>query len=556
MFHPLGVNYKKRKEYKEAAKYYQLALEGHLKTNDQRGIASDYTNLGRISQVKAKYSEAMQYYEKALKIGLKTGNKVTQSVCYHNIGEIKALLGEHQIAIGYYKKSYILEKELGNPSDLAISCNFLAESYRALKDYKTAQEYLKEARDLSKKSGARDVLKNNFLFQAKLDSTQGKYLEALESYQKYTALKDSIFNQTKSAQIAQMKTRFETEQKESEIVRLEEQRQTQEGTIRRQNLLIVLAGLGLLLALVLTFVIYRFYKIKKKSNQQLVQLNHELYQQQDEITTQRDFIEDQRQRLEKQHSNMIQSLKAANHLQQTTFPRPADIAKLIPEHFILFKPKYIVSGDFYWIEKVDQQVFVVVGDGTGHGVIGSFMAMLATALLDRIIKNLRVTEPATILTMMNQEVRNILHQQDNNNQNGMDLGMCVFGENPEEDTLQLTFAGARRPLWYTYPGVEKVQEVSANRKAIGGFIKREQVFTQHAITVPRDTTFYLFSDGYTDQNDVKRKKISQGRFREIIREIHLLPLSEQKETLENILAKHMEGTEQRDDIAIMGWKMV
>ncbi|OJJ23101.1 hypothetical protein BKI52_01760 [marine bacterium AO1-C] len=554
-YNNLGVNYKKREEYEEAAKYYRLALEGHLKTKYQPGISSGYTNLGRISQVMKKYPEALDYYNKSLAIGLKIGNKTGQSVCYHNIGEVKATLGKHKEAIEYYKKSYFIEQELGNPNSQAITCNFLSESYRALKNYDQAREYLLQARDLAQKTGSRNVLKNNFLFQARLDSTQGKHLEALTYYQKYTMLKDSIFNQTKSAQIAQMKARFETEQKEKEILKLEKQQQAQENTIHRQNLIIIIAGLSLLLALFLVFVIYRFYNIKKKSNEQLVQLNNELYQQQDEITTQRDFIEDQRQRLEKQHFNITQSLKAANHLQQATFPHPTDIAKLIPEYFILFKPKHIVSGDFYWVEKVGNQTFVVVGDGTGHGVIGGFMAMLATALLDRIIKNLRVTEPMSILTMMNQEVRNILHQQENNNQNGMDLGMCVFEETTDSENMQLTFAGARRPLWYAYPGIEKIEEVAATRKAIGGFLKRNKDFTQHTITVPRDTTFYLFSDGYTDQNDAKRAKLSQGRFREIICDIHLLPLDKQQEQLESILAKHMEGTEQRDDIAIMGWKM-
>ena len=346
-YNNLGVNYKKREEYKEAAKYYRLALEGHLKVNYLSGISSGYTNLGRISQVMKKYSEALDYYKKALAIGLKTGNKTGQSVSYHNIGEINAALNKHIKAIEYYQKSYLLEEELGNPNSRAITGNFIAESYRALRKYDKAREYLQEARVLAQKSGSKNVLKDNFLFQARLDSTQGKHLEALAFYQKYTTLKDSIFNQTKSAQIAQMKTRFETEQKENEILKLEKQQQAQENTIHRQNLIIVIAGLGLLIALLLVFVVYRFYNIKKKSNEKLVQLNHELYQQQDEITTQRDFIEDQRQRLEKQHFNITQSLKAANHLQQTTFPHPSDIAKFVPEHFILFKPKHIVSGDFY-----------------------------------------------------------------------------------------------------------------------------------------------------------------------------------------------------------------
>ena len=555
-YNNLGVAYKKRNEYKDAANYYRLALEKHQQVGFQIGIASAYTNLGRISQVMKKYDDALDYFDKALDISLKIGNKRAQAACYHNTGEVKAILNQHKEAISFFEKSNKLEEELGNPNTQALTCNALGKSYRILKQYDKSAKYLKKGHSLAAKSGSRDVLKQNYLFQSRLDSTMGNTLEALASYQKYTALKDSIFNQQKSAQIAQMKTQFETEQKENQILLLEQKQKNQQSTIQRQNLIILLICLGMATALFLVFVVYRFYRIKKKSNEQLVQLNNELYQQQDEIITQRDFIEDQRQQLEKQHYGITQSLKAANHLQRATFPNPNDIAHILPQHFVFFKPKNIVSGDFYWVEKIDKKTFVVVGDGTGHGVIGAFMAMLATALLDRIIKSLRVTEPTSILTMMNREVRNILHQQDNNNQNGMDLGICVFEElTDENDMLELTFGGAKRPLWYAYPGIEDVGEIAGSRKAIGGFLKSKKEFTQQKIQLPRNTTFYMFSDGYPDQNNVEREKFSQESFKKLICNMHLKPLEEQNAILESTLAEYMQGTEQRDDMAVMGWTM-
>lgn len=561
-YNNMGVAYKRRKGHKDAAHYYALALEGYKAVNSQIGITSAYINLGRISQVMKQYPKALDYYNKALTITFKTGSKRARAACYHNIGEVKAALNTHKEAIEYYQKSNTIEEELGNPNTQGITNNFMAESYRILKQYDKAAKYLIKAYMLAQKSGAQEVLKENYLFQSRLDSATGKTLKALANYQKYTTLKDSIFNQQKSAQIAQMKTQFETEQKENQILLLEQEQKNQQSTIQRQNLIILLICLGMATALFLVVMVYRFYRAKKKSNEQLMQLNNELYQQQDEIITQRDFIEDQRQQLEKQHYGITQSLKAANHLQQATFPHPSDINQILPQHFVFFKPKNIVSGDFYWVEKIDQKTFVVVGDGTGHGVIGAFMAMLATALLDRIIKSLRITEPVSILTMMNQEVRNILHQQDNNNQNGMDLGICVFedsspddDQNTPDNTIQLTFGGAKRPLWYAYPGIEDIGEIEGSRKAIGGFLKNKKEFTQQTIQLPRDTTFYMFSDGYPDQNNTEREKFSQARFKKLICNMHLKSLKEQNAILESTLVEYMQGTEQRDDMAVMGWTM-
>lgn len=553
-YNNIGVIYKRRGELNEASKYYQLALEGYQAINNLPGVARGYLNLGRISQTSKKYQEALAYFDKALKITQKTGNKKAFAICYHNIGEIKALLNQHQEAIVYYEKSIKIEKALGNPADMAQTYNYLAESHRQLQAYTQAARFLKLSQALSQKSGSRDELKDSYLFRSRLDSSQGQYKEAYLSFQKYSLLKDSLFNKEKSKQIAQMKTQFETEQKESKILLLEEQKNNQQHVINRQNLLLGIIGLGLFSALALAFALYRFYRVKKRNNDQLKVLNNELNQQQDEIITQRDFIEQQRNRLQTQNHSITQSLKAAHHLQQATLPNEDNICATLPQHFIIYQPKDIVSGDFYWVEKVANTTFVALGDGTGHGVPGAFMALIATTLLNRIIKDLRTTNPADILNMMHQEVRNILRQQDNNNQNGMDIGICAI-QAGESSKLKVRFAGARRPLLFLPPGNQEVEEFKPNRKSIGGFSKNDDAFEQISAELPSQTTFYMLTDGYTDQNNTNRQRLGQVPFKEMLAKIYYQPFAQQKETLQQHLDEHMKDTEQRDDIAVMGWCM-
>lgn len=555
-YNTLGVAYKRRSELGEAEKYYQLALAGFRGVKNNNGIASALINLGRISQGQNQIKKALDFNFKALKIAVKTNNKRALSTAYHNIGELQATQNKHLEAITYYEKTIDIEKGFKSLPGQAYTYNFLAESYRQLSEYKKAKKLLKLSYELASKSKARTELKYNYLFQSRLDSSQGNYLAAFEAYKKYTAVKDSLFNTQKSKQIARMETRFKTKEKEQTILLLQEKERIQQYIIKRKNLWIAIISLGLFSALTLAYIWYRYYVNKKRNNEQLTQLNYELNQHQDEIIAQHDFIEEQRDRLEEQNTNITKSLKAANHLQRATLPATEHIAELLPQHFVLYRPKDIVSGDFYWVSKVDNRLFVIMGDGTGHGVPGAFIALIATTLLDRIIKNWRVTEPEDILTMMHQEVRNVLHQQDNNNQDGVDIGICTF-EQPKitSEKLLLTFAGARRPLYFICPNDTDIQELKANRRSIGGFRKNNGMFTQHTLELPANTIFYLHTDGYADQNNIERKKFGQTALKDMLYQIHQESCESQLTHVEKTLEEFMANTEQRDDIAMIGWKM-
>lgn len=277
-------------------------------------------------------------------------------------------------------------------------------------------------------------------------------------------------------------------------------------------------------------------------------MNEELHQTQEEIVAQRDALETKNNLLEVYTTKISSSIKAAKMIQKAILPPKNKMQKLFEEHFVLFKPKDIVSGDFWWANKIDGKKYLIVADCTGHGVSGAMLTMIGSLSLDRIIKYLGITDPAEILTKLHEEVKVVLQQDETQNNEGMDIAI-IHWHYDHEDCI-LSFAAAKRPLIYANGG--KIEKISGSRRNIGGTIDSGKVFETKTFTLPKDTCVYLCSDGYGDQNDVIRNNFSEKRLISLLQEIQPLQMGQQKEILQEQLTEHMKGTEQRDDILVIG----
>ncbi|WP_299461403.1 7TM diverse intracellular signaling domain-containing protein [uncultured Microscilla sp.] len=291
-------------------------------------------------------------------------------------------------------------------------------------------------------------------------------------------------------------------------------------------------------------------KVKEKTqglqnaNEELVTSNEELLQSQEEIAAQRD-------QLERNHKLITQSITAAKNIQQATLPSEQYIQTFIQHHFILYKPRDIVSGDFYWVELVKNNLFLIAVDCTGHGVPGAFMSMVANTLLDNIIKVNKVFDPAEILTNLHQEIKQGLNQEQTGNNSGMDVALVKLHDYAKNQ-VNVEFAGAKRPLIYIPSDTFELQEIKGTRTSIGGSQGNMIAFETHQVALPKGSYLYFGSDGLADQNNKKRKKFGEKRLKQFIQDNHSLALSKQKQLLEQALLKHMEGTKQRDDILWIG----
>ena len=223
---------------------------------------------------------------------------------------------------------------------------------------------------------------------------------------------------------------------------------------------------------------------------------------------------------------------------------------MVPESFVLFRSKDLVSGDFYFAEKIgDERIFCAV-DCTGHGVPGGFMSIVANNLLEQATRQLKLTKPSEILTYLNKGVTETLHQtyEESSVKDGMDIALCSW--NKKLKTLQ--FAGAYNPLYLFRDG--KLIEYRGDRFPVGTFVGEESgTFRNHEIKVQEGDMLYLFSDGFSDQfGGPQGKKFKVRRFKEMLREVHTFPVDQQYKMISERLKQWIGDLEQVDDIVLLG----
>ncbi|MFN6039123.1 MAG: two-component regulator propeller domain-containing protein, partial [Bacteroidota bacterium] len=244
------------------------------------------------------------------------------------------------------------------------------------------------------------------------------------------------------------------------------------------------------------------------------------------------------------------SINYAERIQRAMLPDELKINDYLPDSFILFKPRDIVSGDFYWFVHKNDIVYVAAVDCTGHGVPGAFMSLVGSSLLNEIVQTKGVSNPSLILAQLNSGVQNSLRQRENNTRDGMDLALCAI----DYKNRKLTYAGANRSLWIVRKDSAKLQEIKATKNAIGGFTEEDQEFKSHSLTFDKGDTIYLHSDGFADQfGGIDGKKLMTKRFKEILLSVQNQSMKNQRDSLNYEITNWMGGKyEQVDDILVIG----
>ncbi|HNV52529.1 MAG TPA: SpoIIE family protein phosphatase, partial [Tenuifilaceae bacterium] len=359
-----------------------------------------------------------------------------------------------------------------------------------------------------------------------------------------------------------------------EINLLNKEKQLQEVTIKNQRLVrnifivIILAVLGI------AVMITRYYLQKKKSNEKLEKQNREIAAQRDLIEAKSNELLVAMQQIEKQNRDITSSINYAQRIQEALLPTYDMLIPTINDAFILFHPREIVSGDFYWFSgytgsksiktssnrhfiqlpnKLENEsgFLIAAVDCTGHGVPGAFMSMIGLNLLDTLARS-GITSPNEMLNEMHRYVRYLLKQENNDSRDGMDMALCNITNNGQT----IEFAGAKNPLYYIANG--ELFQIKGDPVPIGGLQKEEKrEFTLHTINIDSPTSFYIFSDGFIDQfGGADGQKFSSKRFKELLFKIHDLPMLQQQEILETTL-EEWRGEEYQpiDDVLIVGFRL-
>jgi serine phosphatase RsbU (regulator of sigma subunit)/uncharacterized protein HemY len=512
----------------EALFNYRKALNAASAVGDKFAMADALNNIGSVYKSKNNFKAALDHYNRALKLYKASDHKQGEAAIYNGIGNVYLQNKNYKEALQYQLKSLQLQENIGFKKGSASTYNSLGDISSEMKNYNQAVIYYKKALDISTAISSRDVMRDSY----KSLSTIYEKLNDKENTIKYLKLyyeeKDSLLNKENFRQIYEINTRFETEKKEKEIQLLTKDQIINEKTAKQQKIIGIALIVGLGLLGILLFSLYARYRFKQRANR---------------------LLEQQKKEILKQSGLITDSIDYAKTIQEAILPDAEKLNSFLSDYFILYKPKATVSGDFYWIDKKGDQIICAVADCTGHGVPGAFMSILGQNILENVVQRSSAVNPGSILTMLNNEIVARFYKNQESVKHGMDIAMIMI----DEKHKQVQYAGAKNSLYLIRENT--LNELKADRFSIGTVSKEQQIlsYTNNTCDLKKDDMLYLFSDGFPDQKGgPDKKKFYYQPFKDVLISISKLSVDEQKQQLDEAIIQWMNGTEQIDDILVMG----
>jgi len=520
----LGIVFYYQGNYEKAAFYWENALKLKPDTTtadymaDLANLSGAYLELGNYANASESVKKVLRYYSND-----KKSDKYNSAL--NSLANIENRRKNYNQAITYYTESLKNREEgIGRMVDLAMTYVNLCGAYTDIGKPKEALEYGLKGYQKAIESGDKHELLHVYnglkLAYAKGDNFKKSY----EFAELYNTLKDSLNNIESQKQVNELDKQYQTEKKEKDNQILSKQLEIQQIQGKQQQFFLIVSGVVLVLICALSIVLFNQNKQKRRVNTKLEVKN---------------------QIIEEQHKNIIDSINYAKRIQQAVLKEEEHVSKHLPPHFILFKPKDIVSGDFYWALEKGEYLYVTAADCTGHGVPGAFLTMLGISYLNEINARKEILTPAEILDELRAKIVNELSKH-GTTKDGMDISLMRM----HLKTREIMWAGAFNPLWYIESGILK--EIKANKQPIG-YVEGPKPFTNHILHLNANDTIYLFTDGFADQfGGPKGKKYKYKQLEENLLTNSQKPFEEQKEILSRSFDDWKLNLEQVDDVTIIG----
>ncbi|MDP1800377.1 MAG: tetratricopeptide repeat protein [Bacteroidota bacterium] len=536
-FENIGNIYLAIKDYKKAKEYYVKGLRVAMDIHSEDAIASVYSKIGLVFYEVNDLDSAEWYYTKAKITFEKNNDEPALGIIYNNLGNLYKDREDNVKAKDYIERSLEIDRKRNNRKGITSSLSNLGLVYGKLKDYRNAERVLKEAITLSYDINYLQGVKDASIILSKIYTLQNKFELALNYYIKHTEIKDSLLSENNLKNLNELETKYDTEKKEREILKLSyeqklgesELKQQKEASQKRSIYFIFGISFVLIIAVLLTIGFIQ----KRKNNISLSQQKHLLEEKNKEITD---------------------SITYAKRLQQAILPPAHFIDAFLPDNFVFYKPKDIVAGDFYWMHASDELIHIAAADSTGHGVPGAMVSIVCSNAMDKAVKEFRLTDPGKILDKTTDLVLETFAKSGDEIKDGMDISLLCI----DKQAKKIFWSGANNPLWFILPGngspIELTQ-IKADKQPIGKSDNRKP-FTTQVIDYKAGTIFYLITDGYADQfGGPKGKKFKYKQLEELLLQVHQQPLDKQLIKLDEEFIKWKGNLEQVDDVTVMAIKI-
>jgi serine phosphatase RsbU (regulator of sigma subunit)/uncharacterized protein HemY len=497
-YNNLGSIYALRKELVKAKNFFELSLKYRQISHDDK-LPYTLLNLGSINRLLDNLSTASRQINQALLICQRNDDIIGVASVYNEIGDLKIAQKKYQEAISYLTKSLALSKQFKLKNQLLRSYESLSTAYELTNNYKKAYYYFKEKEKL----------------------------------------KDKIFSIANARNLIEMQTKYESEKRKQELLKTNSE-------IDKKNFQINVFRIGFILIVLLVFFI--IYNLREKSK-----INKIILKQKQAVEIQNKIIEEKNILVETQNKDIKDSIKYAQRIQEAILPPKPLWNKILPNSFVIYQPKDILSGDFNWIAETETHIFVAAADCTGHGVPGALISLVNYNLLNKAVLEKGIIKTGEILNAVNNWLTESLHQEAENStvKDGMDISLISINK----ETNQVQFSGAFNSLYIV--NEQELRIIKGDKFPVGSFFDEEiNLFNTIDVEYQKGDLLYMFTDGYPDQfGGSKGKKYKHNRLKENMSKIVTYSLEDQRSFLLTAFYDWKGDFEQVDDVLLIGLKM-
>ncbi|MDP2386250.1 MAG: tetratricopeptide repeat protein, partial [Bacteroidota bacterium] len=515
--------------FDKAAEYWEKEIEIYSARNDQKSVGTTLSNLALAYIETKNYYKAETSLKKAISLCSKYDLKRSLANAYTNYCKLMYQKNDLTQAIELNNKAIEIYEELKDSSFLSNNYSNGAELFRTQKQYDKALIYINKAFEIENKRNNKTNVSSLLFNRAAIKYDLGNTKDAYDDLEMHMLIDDSLLNQENQHSINELEKKYEVDKKEKENKILNQQLEIGKVEQSRQRLIIALVVVGLGVLAIVAFVLVRQNRIRRKANKELSEKN---------------------QIIEEQHKDITDSIKYSKRIQEAIFPPDKMWYSILPDSFVLYKPKDILSGDFYWIEETENFIFLAAADCTGHGVPGALMSIVNFNLLNKAVLEKGIFEPNEILDAVNLWLTQSLHQSFNESsiKDGMDVSLLRI----DKKSGEIKYSGAFNPV-YVFSG-EGFYEIKGDKFPVGAFIEDSiKKFNVYTLTAKKGDIIYLFSDGYADQfGGPKGKKFKYKRMQELMNSMQTQTTETQKKIMETEFLKWKGTNEQVDDVLVIG----
>jgi tetratricopeptide (TPR) repeat protein len=578
----IGIIYVRQGDNDKGIEYFIKSMELEEEIGNKKGVATTLHNIGYIYRSQGDYKNAIDYTTRGLVIREEIGDKPGLASSLNNLGTMYSEQGENAEAIKYFTKGLEINKETGDKLRIAQNSINLGSLLQDQGNNSKALGYISNALDIAQDVGAVMETKDAAQSLSKVYQNLGQFKESLEMYKLFIVMRDSITNEENQKAVIRQEYKYEYEKEAAKdsIVNAEAQKvkdaqieaeqaknernktKIKQGKIEEEKQAQRMWYLGGILALALLFggFIFNRFRVTKKQRDIIDKQKSVVEEQKHEVEQQKEKVDEAYEQLEEKNTEILDSINYAKRIQTAILPPQKLVKSYLDDSFILYKPKDIVAGDFYWLEAPgsgvagsgpnENGVLFAAADCTGHGVPGAMVSVVCNNGLNRSVREYGLTDPGLILDKTREIVIAEFEKSEEEVKDGMDIALCSL------NGTTLKYAGANNPLWIIRKDATEIEEIKADKQPIGKYAEPKP-YTTHTVELQKGDTFFVFSDGYADQfGGEKGKKFKTANFKRLLLSIQNETIEKQKELIdvgfENWMSAGEQAIEQLDDVCVIG----